>query len=294
MLQDALARGIVISRREFELDRKGQGRIWVGVSTSLLHDREGEIIGVTFVFTDLTEIKHLQEQVELRRRLTVLGEMSAGIAHEFRNFMGTIMGFAKLIAKRLDSNDPGQNMVQAITRELQAMDRLIEQLLSFGRHIELNLRPVDLEPFLHKQILHALDQATDHPRPQLNLEISSGIPQVVLDEVLMRQAITNLLQNALEAMPQGGELRVRVELLKREISAQGTVREVLLEIADTGQGIPAEKLDKIFLPFFTTKQKGTGMGLALVHKIVLSHNGRIQVDSTEGRGSTFRIYLPLK
>jgi PAS domain S-box-containing protein len=294
LLKEALSRGIVISRQEFELNRKGQGHIWVGVSTSLLHNREGEIIGATFVFTDLTEIKHLQEQVELRRRLTVLGEMSAGIAHEFRNFMGTIMGFAKLISKRLDSNDPRQNMVQAITQELQAMDRLIEQLLSFGRHIELNLRPVDFEAFLHKQVLHVLDQAADHPRPHLSIEIPSGIPRVALDEVLMRQAITNLLQNALEAMPNGGELRVKVTLLQREVSIQGTVREILLEIGDTGQGIPSEKLDKIFLPFFTTKQKGTGMGLALVHKIVLSHNGRIQVDSMEGRGSTFRIYLPLK
>jgi two-component system, NtrC family, nitrogen regulation sensor histidine kinase GlnL len=294
LLQEALSRGIVISRQEFELNRKGQGHIWVGVSTSLLHNREGEIIGATFVFTDLTEIKHLQEQVELKRRLTVLGEMSAGIAHEFRNFMGTIMGFAKLISKRLDSNDPGQNMVQAITQELQAMDRLIEQLLSFGRHIELNLRPVDLESFLHKLVLHVLDQAADRPRPKLNIEIPTGIPPVALDEVLMRQAITNLLQNALEAMPNGGELRVKIILLEREVSAKGTVREILLEIGDNGEGVPSEKLDKIFLPFFTTKQKGTGMGLALVHKIVLSHNGRIQVDSMEGRGSTFRIYLPLK
>ena len=294
LLQEALTQGIVISRQEFELNRKGRGHIWVGVSTSLLHNREGEIIGATFVFTDLTEIKHLQEQVELKRRLTVLGEMSAGIAHEFRNFMGTIMGFAKLISKRLESNDPRQNMVQAITQELQAMDRLIEQLLSFGRHIELNLRPVDLKSFLHKQVLHVLNQSADRPRPKLNIEIPSGIPRVALDDALMRQAITNLLQNALEAMPNGGELRVKVMLLEREVSVQGTVREILLEIGDTGQGIPSEKLDKIFLPFFTTKPKGTGMGLALVHKIVLSHNGRIQVDSMEGHGSTFRIYLPLK
>lgn len=317
LLEEALAHEVVITRQEFELHRKGLERIWVGVSTSLLRDRQDQIIGATFVFTDLTEIKHLQEQVELKRRLTVLGEMSAGIAHEFRNFMGTIMGFAKLLSKRLEPKDTRQGMIQAITEELQAMNRLIEQLLSFGRHTELNLTPVDLEPFLRRQILHVLAPVADHNRPKLTIEIPPGLPRVGMDEVLMRQAMGNLLQNALEAMPHGGELSVVARALEREaLSASGgkktgrlpaqagemvrqahhaePSRSIVLEITDTGVGIPKDKLDKIFLPFFTTKEKGTGMGLALVHKIVLSHNGRIEVESAEGRGTTFRIYLPVQ
>lgn len=294
LLREALTRGIAISRREFELKRKGQERIWVGVSTSLLNDREKVIIGATFVFTDLTEIKYLQEQIELKRRLTVLGEMSAGIAHEFRNFMGTIMGFAKLIAKRSDADDPRQKMVQAIIEELQAMNQLIEQLLSFGRHAELNLRPVDLDLFLNKQILQVLEQSSNQTRPKLSVDIPADMPLVTLDEVLMRQAITNIFQNALDAMPEGGELRVKVGILNRGIPIRGAVREVFIEIEDTGIGISKDKLDKIFLPFFTAKEKGTGMGLALAHKVILSHNGRIEVDTMEGQGTTFRICLPLK
>jgi PAS domain S-box-containing protein len=312
LLEEALTHGVAITRQEFEIQRPQPrvepdrapkpDRIWVGVSTSLLRDRDGRIIGATFVFTDLTEIKHLQEQIELKRRLTVLGEMSAGIAHEFRNFMGTIMGFAKLLSKRLEPKDTRQMMVQAITQEIQAMDRLIEQLLSFGRHTEVNLVPVDLEQFLHKGLLQALSASggaarsvAEHNRPKLTVEIPPGLPKVEMDEMLMRQAMSNLFLNALEAMPHGGELRVAARVSDQEADrVSGKAGEVIVEISDTGIGIPKDKLDKIFLPFFTTKEKGTGMGLALVHKIILSHNGRIEVESAEGRGTTFRIYLPLR
>ncbi len=319
MLAEVLEHEMVISRQEFELKRplakvppvespldwvarerlrslgeRRQERIWLGVSTSLLRDRQRKVIGATFVFTDLTEIKHLQEQVELKRRLTVLGEMSAGIAHEFRNFMGTIMGFAKLISKRLEAQDSRQSMVEAIMREIGAMDRLIEQLLSFGRRAELNLVSVDLEAFLHKQILHVLTQVSEHARPKLKLAFPQGLPRVAIDDVLMRQALNNLLQNAVEAMPHGGELRVAVKALDQGILTGKDSGEVVIEIGDTGIGIPKDKLDKIFLPFFTTKEKGTGMGLALVHKIILSHNGRINAESVEGQGTTFRIHLPVK
>ena len=318
MLQEVFKRETVLSRQEFELQRpvtkdrpaafsesSSEGgnstrlptvpeRIWVGISTSLLRDSQGQIIGATFVFTDLTEIKRLQEQVELKRRLTVLGEMSAGIAHEFRNFMGTIMGFAKLISKRSEVNDPRQGMVDAITQELHAMNQLIEQLLSFGRHAELNLSPVDLEALFQKIIPQLKKQGEERFFPDVRLEVPPGMPRIRLDEILIRQAFTNLFQNAVEAMPDGGELRVCVNLVEQDRPKRNGAGEILIEVHDTGIGIPTDQQEKIFLPFFTLKEKGTGMGLALVHKIILSHNGRITVESAEGEGTTFRIHLPLK
>jgi PAS domain S-box-containing protein len=314
LLDQSLTRQATITRQELELTRPIHGRsvpassqpgsdsqrIWVGVSTSLLRDRQGVLIGTTFVFTDLTEIKSLQEQVELKRRLTALGEMSAGIAHEFRNYMGSVMGFAKLLSKKLPSSGPGsdtgQEMIASILRELTAMNQLIEQLLSFGRHAELRLQPVALEPLIRR----LLDQWTapmEEVKFNAEVLIPSDLPEIRMDEVLMRQAIGNLLQNAMDAMPEGGDLRIRAMILERDdfkgAGPGGRRKELSLEIRDAGVGIPRDKLDKIFLPFFTTKEKGTGMGLALVHKIVLSHGGRIEVDSAEGRGTTFRIFLPL-
>jgi len=314
LLDQALTRQATITRQELELTRPIHGRpvpassrpgsdsqrIWVGVSTSLLRDRQNALIGTTFVFTDLTEIKSLQEQVELKRRLTALGEMSAGIAHEFRNYMGSVMGFAKLLSKKLPSSgaglDTGQEMIESIMRELSAMNQLIEQLLSFGRHAELHLQPVALQPLI-RRLLDQLMAQTEGPKPRLEILIPSDLPDIRMDEVLMRQAIGNLLQNAMDAMSQGGDLQIRATLLDRDDSsgtgAGGHRKELSLEIRDAGVGIPKDKLDRIFLPFFTTKEKGTGMGLALVHKIVLSHGGRIDVSSEEGRGTTFRIVLPV-
>jgi len=302
LLDQALSRQSTITRQELRIHRPSQEksdsrRIWVGVSTSLLRDHHDALIGTTFVFTDLTEIKSLQEQIELKRRLTVLGEMSAGIAHEFRNYMGSVMGFAKLLSKKLPASggpDSGQEMIESIMRELSAMNQLIEQLLSFGRHAELHLEPVALEPLLRRLLDH-LTAPIEGTKPRVVISLPPVLPEIRMDEVLMRQAIGNLFQNAIEAMPQGGELQVRAAILERSDPA-GTGRhrtELSLEIRDTGIGIPKDELDKIFLPFFTTKEKGTGMGLALVHKIVLSHGGRLEVDSQEDRGTTFRIYLPM-
>jgi PAS domain S-box-containing protein len=289
-LEAAMERRQAITRQECGLRKKSGERIWVGVSTSLLRDPRDQVIGTTLVFTDLTEIKRLQEQVELKKRLSVLGEMSAGLAHEMRNFMGTIMGFSRLLSKKLEANDPKQRMVEAILSELQAMDRLIDDLLSYARITEVNLSPLELEPLLRRVALQALNQA-EEPKPKLTISIVPDLPRVKLDEIQARQALTNLIQNAVEAMPHGGELRVMASV--RPTAQVSTMKEVEISISDTGTGIPKDRTDRIFLPFFTTKEKGTGLGLAIVHKIVLSHNGRIEVDSREGVGTTFRIYFPL-
>jgi signal transduction histidine kinase len=238
----------------------------------------------------LTEIKRLQEQVELKKRLTVLGEMSAGLAHEMRNFMGTIMGFSRLLSKKIEAGDPKQRMVEAILSELGAMDRLIDDLLSYARPTELNLFPLDLETLIRRVALQALNQAKD-PKPKLTISIASDLPRVKLDEIQTRQALTNLIRNAVEAMPDGGELRVTASV--RPTAQVSTIKEIEIAISDTGMGIPKDRMDRIFLPFFTTKEKGTGLGLAIVHKIVLSHNGRIEVDSQAESGTTFRLYFPL-
>lgn len=290
LLEAAMDRQQVITRQECGLRRKNGERIWVGISTSLLRDPQGRVIGTTLVFSDLTEIKRLQEQVELKKRLTVLGEMSAGLAHEIRNFMGTIMGFTRLLSKKLEAGDPKQQMVGAILSELNAMDRLIDDLLSYGRTTVLNLYPLELEPLIRRVALQALNQAGE-PKPKLTISIAPDLPRVKLDEIQTRQALTNLIQNAIEAMPHGGELRVMVSV--RPTAQASAMKEIEISIGDTGIGIPKDRMDRIFLPFFTTKEKGTGLGLAIVHKIVLSHNGRIEVESQEGVGTTFRLYFPL-
>jgi PAS domain S-box-containing protein len=288
LLERALAHGDVITREEFELEVPHGGKIWVGVSTSLLKDRTGGLIGTTFVCTDLTEIRALQEQVELRERMMVLGEMSAGIAHEFRNLMGTILGAGKLIARQLPTGSQIHESVRTITHVISDMDHLVTQLLNFARKTEPDLKPVALEPWLKRVIAQVVEQMPA-PHPRVEVVCFPDLPIIRMDEILMRQALSNLVQNAIEAMPAGGDLAVSAGVR----TPQGRRREVEVKVTDTGVGIPKDRLAKIFLPFFTMKAKGTGLGLALVHKIVLLHNGRIEVDSWERKGTTFHIYLPV-
>jgi PAS domain S-box-containing protein len=288
LVKACLERGEVITREQFQLQVPDGGKIWVGVSTSLLKDRAGRLIGTTLVCTDLTEIKDLQEQVELQERMTVVGEMSAGIAHEFRNFMGTILGAAKLAAKQLPPRDPALESLQTILHVIKDMDHLITQFLNFARKTELDLKSVALDSWLARVVEQVRGQMPES-RHDISIQCSPEVPPILMDEVLMRQAVGNLIQNAIEAMPESG----RITLIAAARPSVGRRPEVELKISDTGSGIPKPRLDKVFLPFFTTKTTGTGLGLALVHKIVLLHHGRIEVESEENKGTTFSIYLPI-
>ena len=222
----------------------------------------------------------LREQMEMNRRLALLGEMSAGIAHEFRNAMGTILGYARLAGKGLPPDAPEQPYLAAIVEEIGALNTIIQDLLNYGKPLALHGAPVDLTVLIRK-VMEGGSRDREKP-PEVALHLPNSVMADV-DEILMRQALTNLIRNALDAMPDGGELEVSCLALP-----EGTVE---IRISDTGPGIPKENREKIFLPFFTTKPKGTGMGLALVQKIVLAHGGRIRVENGESGGTTFVITL---
>jgi two-component system sensor histidine kinase AtoS len=250
-------------------------RIWLGLTISPLKDSLGNTLGQILIFTDLTELKAFQSQQELRERLSTLGEMSAGIAHELRNPMGVISGYTKLLSKKADvSLIPA---IEAISKEVEGMDRIITDFLSFARPTELILTSVDLNELI-RRCMNAFEENTEKIRLFFNSE-----KRIVIkgDDVLLKQSITNLMQNAFEAMADKGKLTVKVSLDDY----------VNILVSDTGHGVPKNIKDKIFLPFYTTKERGTGLGLSIVHKIVVSHGGTIQVKSSED-GTTFLIKLP--
>jgi signal transduction histidine kinase len=246
----------------------------------VLTGRHDAAIGIILSFSDLTEVKRLQEQMELRERLTALGEMSAGIAHELRNPMAVISGYLNLLSKK--SDPAAQETIRSIANEITGMNRIIGDLLTFARPASLNRVTVNIREMIETCLAGVL-QARG-VGPNITADVNVADFEIAVDEVLMRQAFTNLIQNAVEAMPDGGTLTIDAQVN----------HECRIVIRDSGLGMPAEGLKKIFLPFYTTKDKGVGLGLALVHKIVLSHGGRIDVESTEGKGTTFTVALPVR
>jgi two-component system, NtrC family, sensor histidine kinase PilS len=272
---DIIGEQKTVDRAEIACVTPGGKRIWLGLNMSPLKDSSKNTIGQILVFTDLTELKAFQSQMELRERLANLGEMSAGIAHELRNPLGVISGYTKILLKKADSGSVAA--VEAIAKEVEVMDRIISDFLSFARPTELVQSEVDLG-----ELISGCIQGVEDSAKGVRIVFEQGALAVIrADEVLLRQSVTNLIRNAVEATPEGGEVRI-----------SGRVDDFLhLSVSDTGHGMAENIRDKIFLPFYTTKERGTGLGLSIVHKVVVSHGGTIDVESSE-KGTTFTINLP--
>lgn len=276
-LKDIFDNKTAIGRGEVQYTTSTGNNIYLGLALTPLMNADRKPIGQLMVFTDITELKALEAQMELRNRLSSLGEMAAGMAHELRNPMGVIAGYAKLLSKK--SASPQPHIVDSITKEIAVMERIISDFLSFARPTELNPVSVDLSEIVKECIANIIQGSSI--KVFLHTEAT---PRIQGDGILLRQAFTNLIRNAAEAMQQGGKLRI-------DFSPKSTFMEI--SIADTGYEIPVNIRDRIFLPFYTTKEGGTGIGLAIVHKIIMLHHGSITVESSKA-GSTFIIKLPVK
>lgn len=287
---EALSTGQTHSRLELSVTRPDGASRWIGLASSVVRDSRGEPAGVTFLLTDLTEVRQLQEQVTLQESLAKVGQLSAGIAHEVRNALGAILGFARLLQKHLSAEDPRAVHVQAIIDETNSLEVTLRDFLAYARPARLQVGVV--------RVRELVEEALDPYRGPLQ---EAGVAvacrheveeiQIQGDRTALRQALGNLIRNALEAMPQGGRLGLATRRLPEEAQGDGA-GPVEIRVEDTGEGIASEDAARIFTPFFTTKEQGTGLGLALAQKAVVAHGGRIAVESRPGGGTAFRIVLP--
>lgn len=275
-LREAVAAGLE-GRRDLpplELRRSVEGRTrWLEADLSPLRGEEG---GVVLVVSDRTELKEMERQVQRKEMLADLGELSAGVAHEFRNALGTILGYARMLERRGE----GQEEARAIEEEVHALERVVRDFLRFADPTRLVLTDLDLA-----ELLHAL--AGEAGREGVSVEVSGSLPVIRGDETLLRRTFRNLIRNAVESIPEGEEGGVEVHGEERE-------GRILVRIQDEGSGVAEEARSRLFQPFFTTKPGGTGLGLALVQKIVLSHNGEIHYRPAPGGGSIFEVSLPIQ
>ena len=292
LIEDAIRNQKVYSGLETEFTREDGEKVWLGISSSFINDEEGNKLGLVLFFTDLTDVKELQKEVALREKMASLGEMSAGLAHELRNSMSSIWGFGKLLKKSLKSNHPMIEVVDLIISESHSTEEMLQRFLTFARPIELAPKEVNLRDIIRESLGAIKEISKDI---NLNLNIGEDLPQISGDPLLLKQYFQNVLQNSIDAMPQDGKLSI---LIESSFDPKSKVQKgsdfVVVQISDNGMGIPEDESEKIFLPFFSSKENGVGLGLSLVKKIVDLHQGRIEVHSEQNKGTTFKIYLPLK
>ncbi len=244
--------------------------------------------GALCLLTDITEVAQLREALALKRNLESLGEMSAGLAHEFKNALATLHGYAQLLQK-LELDERGRAATAALLQEVRSLTALVTSFLNFARPQPLTLSDVPLEALL-------ADCATElqplFAERRVALDINGTLPVVRADERMLRQALLNLLRNGVEAIEDDKDER-RISVRSSRLRDAQSHEWVVFEIEDSGAGISAPDLRRIFIPFFTTKAHGHGIGLALAHRVVTEHGGTLSATNAQTGGARFTLRLPL-
>ena len=233
-------------------------------------------------------LKRQKTRMQRAERLATLGTLTAGLAHEIRNPLVSVKTFLQLLPDRMNDLEFRTTFLDITLSEVERISRLLSQLLDFARPSELNLNLEDLAEMLETMALLAEAEAAKRGIV-VKRHYEPGLPKVMFDLEQIKQVLQNILNNAIQATPDEGAIQIDV----RPVHGAGGVQQAQIEICDTGKGIPEEDLEKIFMPFFTTKETGTGLGLAVAHRVIEEHGGTIEVTSQVGRGTSFIITLPL-
>ena len=284
VIDECLATRVPISRRAVHLPEARHGATHFGITVSPLFDENTDLHGVICLFTDLTAVKHLEEQLRLKESLATVGELTAGIAHEFRNGLATIHGYSKLFdLKALP--ETYRPYVEGIRAEAESLGQVVTNFLNFVRPAQLTLAPVDIGAICERAAEELRGEARSLGG---DIAVRGEFGTLEGDEVLLRQAFSNLLRNAVEAC--AGESVAPVVVIRSELDPSQPVMRIVVE--DNGPGIAPAAREQVFRPFFTSKRNGTGLGLALVQKIIVFHNGRITVGSSPLGGASLQVSLP--
>ena len=291
MISECLDKATTFRREEVTLALPGGRARRVGLSVSPICDASQNVEGALCLMTDITEVIELRERMKLKDNLANLGEMAAGLAHEFKNSLATIHGYVQLLeAQAVGTASAADRRVtlDASLNEVRLLSKLVTDFLNFARPQDLNLVAVDLRSIIEACVREIRPQLTIHA---IELTVEGEFPHLAGDESLLRRAFINLLRNAAEA--------IDPHSLKKVIVITGVIdsgpdrRYTHVRIADTGSGISPADLPRVFIPFFTTKSRGYGIGLALVQKILVGHGGDVSVERSDSAGTVFDCRLPL-
>ena len=285
LVAGCLEHGRTFRREEVEYLTPSRELRQLGVTISPIQNSANETTGAICLLSDLTELAALQKQIHMKENRAALGELSAGIAHEFKNALATISGYAQMIRSEAQPGTDLHEHGELILRQTRSLTHVVTEFLKFARPLELADEQVSLRPIIER-IVAEIGEAV----PGVPFVIMGEFSEVSGDDALLRQAILNLARNAAEAAddnPAGGRV-----IIRGEIDKSGPLQGQRISITDNGPGIPAESLTKIFMPFYTTKANGTGLGLAVVQKIIVQHGGSVEARNQPLGGAEFIVWLP--
>ncbi len=284
LIQRCLAEGKIFRREQAAHIAPDGTHRQLGVTISPIRRGEQKATGAICLLSDLTELASLQKQMQLRENLAALGELSAGIAHEFKNALATISGYAQMIQSEPNAADTPENAGK-ILDQTRSITHVVTEFLRYARPLEISEESVALRPLLDRIVCEVKELQS-----LVQITIDGDFAEIVGDEGLLRQAFLNLGRNAAEAAASHSSLPSVI--LRGEAARFGDENFQRLRVLDNGPGIPADVLPKLFRPFFTTKVNGTGLGLAVVQKILLQHGGHIEAQNRPEGGAEFIVTLP--
>ena len=281
------------SRWETKFEKKGGVFLTLGFSASPLKNSEGQEIGSILIFQDLTQLREMEEELKRRERLAALGSLAAGMAHEIRNPLASISGSIEIMKEELGEASSHNQLMDIVLREVACLNSLIADFLLFARPAPPGKDLIPLNDLVEEILIMFGNSADFSPRIRIVRNFQEAVA-LRADPQQIKQIIWNLLINAGQAMPEGGDLTVELRRRLPILDHPAQPPQCEISISDSGAGIAETDVGKIFDPFFTTKENGTGLGLAIVHRIVENYGGKVWVRSQLGRGTTFTIYLPIQ
>ena len=274
----------VIQESEIEISSPDGGVLPLAVMGTTVLTDDSQYVGEMFILRDLSQIKKLQMEVQQQEKLAAVGNLAAGVAHEVRNPLSSIKGYATYFSGLFEEGSSNKNAADIIISEVERLNRVISELLDVARPSDIQRHDTQLVGIL-ESTLGLVKQEAENSGVDLSVSINENLPLISVDPDRISQALINLYLNAIQAMKDGGTLG---------ILAEAKHGKVTVSVSDTGCGIQPTDLNRIFDPYYTSKSTGTGLGLAIVHKIIEAHGGKIEVESILGRGTTFKIQLPIQ
>jgi signal transduction histidine kinase len=273
-----------------EMRLKPQNKV-IGYTLAHVRSDDGEVVGAAMFFKDLTRVEQIEERERLRDRLAAVGEMAAVIAHEVKNPLAGIEVMAGLLRRKIPEAPDAQSVLTDIINEAKMANAIVQEVLDFVRPIRLQVERTAVADAVQAAI-HLADTKATRGDVDVQVKLQDRLPQIQGDQHQLMQLFTNLLMNAYEAMGGKGQIVITGESVRLEDGLEGR-EAVRVEVTDDGPGIPQDVAEKVFDPFFSTKPQGSGLGRAIVRKIVDAHDGRIDLRTSQGQGTTIRVTLPV-